>query len=338
MQIVQARGRQIPIETRAKRLSPTRAHVNRVSKIIPANDMPTPALSDEPYAYAFTREMRVRDWIDIRDNPQQRDVAVRIAKGRTTHLKKFDQSHRKVIVGILPDGDLVKIDAHTRAFYWRHQLSDRSPETVIAEFWHCNDIEAAKSLYDKIDNPLTGEYGSDIITGSARDHGVTFESKILKDGEISTAIRELWTYIFAKSVKRDQRHEVMRESFSMFIRELETLDRIITTKVRFRTPTIMAALLTLKIEPGAEAFWKAYADGDMVKINQTRDAVAVFDDKLPTILRKQSNYVRQREVMAYAISGIKAFNKRQMYSMERGYQIMDAVKLRKYINAKFGAN
>lgn len=291
---------------------------------------------NSPYEYSHTEALPTSEWIAIPDNPQQRDVKVRIAKGRATHLFRLDPAHRKVVVGILPFGRLVKIEGHTRAFVWANGLlqSGDVPDTVVVEYWRCKDLQASKDLYDKYDNPVTEENGSDRVNGAANDAGINFESAIMKDGEISTALRELWSYIFAKKVKRDEKQSVISRAFMLFKRELQLLDNVITSRKKFPQPVIMAAILTLRADPTAIGFWKKYADGHAFKFEGERDAIAIFEDRLPDLLRK-SNYVKQREIMGNAAAAVDAYRRGETYN-GRGYQALNIEKLRAYAVKAFG--
>jgi hypothetical protein len=291
---------------------------------------------NSPYEYSHTEMMPTRQWLAIPDNPQQRDVKVRIAKGRATHLYRLDPAHKKVVVGLLPFGRMVKIEGHTRAFVWDNGMlhSGEVPESVVVEFWRCKDLQAAKDLYDKFDNPVTEENGSDRVNGAANDAGINFESAIMKDGEISTALRELWSYIFAKKVKRDEKQSVISKAFMLFKQELQLLDNVITSRKKFPQPVIMAAIITLRADPASIAFWKKYADGHAFKFEGERDAIAIFEDRLPDLLRK-SNYVKQREIMGNAAAAVEAYRRGETYN-GRGYQALNIEKLRAYAVKAFG--
>lgn len=288
------------------------------------------------YEYSHTEVMPTDKWVSIPDNPQQRDVKVRIQKGRASHLFTFDPAHRKVVVGVLPFGRMVKIEGHTRAYVWSNGLVQRGevPDTVVVEFWRCKDLQAAKDLYDKYDNPVTEENGSDRVNGAANDAGIRFESARMKEGEISTALRELWSYIFAKKIKRDEKQAVISKAFMLFKQELQLLDGVISTNKKFPQPVIMAAILTLRADPTSIGFWKKYADGHAYKMDGVRDAVAIFEDRLPDLLRK-SNYVKQREVMGNAAAAVAAYRRGETYSA-RGFQALNAEALRQYAVKAFG--
>lgn len=291
---------------------------------------------DAQYEYSHTETMPTDRWMAIPDNPQQRNVKVRIAKGRATHLYKLDPAHRKVVVALLPFGRMVKVEGHTRSFIWGNGLLHVGdvPETVIVEFWRCRDIQAAKELYDKYDSPVTEENGSDRVNGAANDAGINFESAMMNDGEISTALRELWSYIFAKKIKRDEKQSVISKAFMLFKQELQLLDSVISTRKKFPQPVIMAAIVTLRADPVSINFWKKYADGHAYKFEGVRDAIAIFEDRLPDLLRK-SNYVKQREIMGNAATAVEAYKRGETYSA-RGFQAMNAEKLRAYAVKAFG--
>lgn len=352
MQIIQARGRTIPVVAKRK-FSDAHATAEALFKKPSSHDKPKPRILESQskfdqaqnvsistvvtsYEYSHTNIIPTIDWIAIPDNPQQRDVKVRIAKGRATHLYRLDPAHRKVVVALLPFGKMVKVEGHTRAFIWKNGMLQHSevPDTVVVEYWKCKDLQAAKDLYDKFDNPVTEENGSDRVNGAANDAGINFESTIMKDGEYSTALRELWSYIFAKKIKRDEKQTVISRAFTLFKRELVLLDTIISSRKKFPQSVMMAAILTLRADPTSIVFWKKYADGHAYKFEGERDAVAIFEDRLTDLLRK-SNYVKQREIMGNAAAAVDAYHRNETYAA-RGYQALNAEKLRQYAVKAFG--
>lgn len=306
----------------------------------------TPKSSESPgYRYLNTEEMSRERWTAISDNPRQRDVVERINKGRAGHLMKFDPVHRKVALGAIRIGntgkfDLYKADGHTRAFVWSKGLAE-GPQTVVAEIWECDDVEAVKQLYNKFDSYLTTENGSDGVTGAIRETGAKFESALMRGGEYSAALRELWYYTTRTTPTKGDKLNIINTSFKKFLPQLLDLDDCKPSKKRFPTPVIMAAILTLRADPDkAYDFWVAYGSGMAEKSRGRRNAIQVFEDRIfgtgtrPGVLTKRETNpsAKYRAVMCEAIAAINVYAKNESYSDKRGYTAIDTAELRKYVD------
>lgn len=177
------------------------------------------------YRLVKSEEVPTSAWLRYRDNPRQRDVKERISKGRAGHLFKFDEAHRRVTIGRIPgDGGAYKADGHTRAYVWKNGLSDEVPDTVFVDIYECRDIAAVKALYDKIDNYVTMETGSDRVTGAAKECQIVFDSPMMRSGEISTAVRALWQFLEKTRPKRGENPTIISNAMKRFSRELQDLD------------------------------------------------------------------------------------------------------------------
>lgn len=292
---------------------------------------------DFTYRLVRSEEMPTAGWIDCRDNPRQRDVKERLAKGRATHLFKFDEAHRRVTVGvILGNGGTYKVDGHTRAYVWKNGLSNYVPDTVFVDVYECKDISAVKDLYDKFDNELTGDTGPDRVTGAAKECDIAFDSPMMRGGEISTAVRSLWHFLEKTRPKRIEKSAVITNAMKRFARELQLLDACGPTKKRFPVCVVMAAIMTIRGDQDAAIqFWKNYADGLSEKVGGQRDAIAVFEDRLPGIL-KSGNGTKERDAMCEAIAAIRAYSLGRGYTIRSGYKSATSKELREYATKAFG--
>lgn len=332
--------RSFTVEHRKRRFNP-RTEAERHFKPASPTDhavtalIATAANDDTPYEWVKTEIMPTDVWMRIRDNPRQRDVKARVAKGRASHLMKFDESHRKVTIGSLPDGRQFKVDGHTRCFVWQSGMAV-PPQSVIVETWLCNDIEAVQSLYDKCDNNVASETGSDRVTGASRSLDMTFESSMLHWGEVSTAVRILWQFLEKRKIKRGEKDQVITKAVRLFSNELAALDKCSPTRKKFPQCVVAAALLSLRADrDDAEHFWTNYAKGLGEKSGGLRDAVAVFEDRLPAILKK-GNGTKEMETMREAVAAIQAYKAGKVYTNSRGYTSIDSIKLRAYAAKAFG--
>ena len=64
------------------------------------------------------KRMGVRQWVNVPDNPRQRDTVRHANKAKRKHLKEADEAHGIVFAAML-DGEITwKLDGHTRAYLW----------------------------------------------------------------------------------------------------------------------------------------------------------------------------------------------------------------------------
>lgn len=222
--------------------------------------------------FSGTIEMTPSQWADVQPNRRQRDTE-RHAK-RAKHLRNPHPVHQRVNAARLPDGRLIKLDGHTRALLWeRGEL--QSPQTVLVDVWTCENEGAAAALYSTFDNRGAVETSSDQMFGAVRELHLEFSSDLLKSGLYVHAIRFGFAMLYSKP-KSDEM--TVYDLVGYWRPELELLDGCEPGRIRFVGGVTVAALITLR-RYGAEAtdFWKSYAKGAGVKLENELDPVEMLE-------------------------------------------------------------
>lgn len=299
---------------------------------IQARSVPISPPADKPYRRLKTIEMEVGEWIGIPRNPRQRNEVVRIEKSRVAHLLTPDEIHRVVAMAILPDGSRLKVDGHTRTACWKMGLVE-PPKTLLVDVWECADIDAAQQLYDRFDNTFAAETGTDRVTGAYLQAGISPKSPMLKDGEISTAARELHHYLFRTSPSKETKNAVINESIIRFAKEIELLDTVTPTRSRFPGGVVMGALITLANEPAtALDFWTDYAADAGHKSNGRMDAVQALSERVSSDKRRGSR-ASNIQTMSAAVAAVGGYATGATYTVRHGITAKSKDMMRRYADA-----
>lgn len=322
MQTVMARGREVAVETRRRR--PAAQAVRRAAASRPLFVLP----EGDPYQRLETIEMSLEEWNSIPKNPRQRNEEVRIEKNRAGHLLEFDPKHREVALALLPDGSRYKVDGHTRTAVWANGLAG-SPATLIVDVYACADISSAQQLYDRFDNTTAAESGTDRVTGAYRQAGISPQTPILKSGEISTAVRQLYHYVTRTAPKKETKNAAINEGVLMFAREIELLDEVQPTRALFPSGIIMGALITLRAEPeNAAEFWSQYATGSGTKHDKRMDSVEALHERRKVARKKTAT--SDTYMMSLAVAAVGGFAKGTTYTVQHGITGKTKDLMRKY--------
>ncbi len=125
----------------------------------------------------YTLQMSVESWCALPENLRQRDTEKHAQKASRNggHLREASPEHAQVFAAKLPNGQLVKLDGHTRALLWERGVLE-SPGQVIVTVIPVRDMEHAKELYNHFDNAQAAETIKDKLSGALREHGLVFRS------------------------------------------------------------------------------------------------------------------------------------------------------------------
>jgi hypothetical protein len=207
--------------------------------------------------------MTTDEWAQIQDNPRQRDTEGRAEKSK--HLLKPSKDHAVVAAARLPNGELTKLDGHTRSLMWQRGDVDK-PEKLNVVVYDVHSIEEAKELYTHYDSQAAVEKAADRVYGGLRESGIGAVSDIVRNGLIANAINIVSRNIGMKG----REYEVMR-TISASIAFLDTLNLR-----RGMLPTgIVGAILLTHHKHGtkAERFWRAVLADRGTKANGQMDGI-----------------------------------------------------------------
>ena len=131
-------------------------------------------VDEERLLNAMQTEMSIHEWFSVPNNPRQRNTELWIFKAKS-YLKDPLPIHRFVIAARLPDGQLIKVDGHTRAALWARGIIP-APESVICTIIPVESVEQAAELYWACDTPDASKRLSDYFFGTLKASGRTITS------------------------------------------------------------------------------------------------------------------------------------------------------------------
>ena len=135
-------------------------------------------------------EMSVQDWIDVPDNPRQRNTESRAKVAHRRHLAQYAKPH-KVVFAASKDGEIIcKVDGHTRALLWKLGELDTPPDgKVEVVMFDVSGIKEAKELYDMLDSQVTVKKPADNVFGACRELGFRLDSYLLRKCSFATQLK-----------------------------------------------------------------------------------------------------------------------------------------------------
>ncbi|GDY28302.1 hypothetical protein AHAT_41920 [Agarivorans sp. Toyoura001] len=112
--------------------------------------------------------MNTEDFIALaKTNGVQRFTEGRLSKALKNHLKTPFPTHCSASLALLPSGEMVKLDAHTRCEAWEGGYLDM-PKQLMVTIYHVDDEQFTRRLYHALDNKNAAETAADHAYGSAR--------------------------------------------------------------------------------------------------------------------------------------------------------------------------
>lgn len=211
----------------------------------------------------MTMILTVDEWIDLPDNPRQRDT-VSHARRIEPYLREFRSPHADVVAGRLPNGDLYKLDGHTRGLCWKENRVQRPPgEKVEAKIYDVPNMETLAIYYELFNSRLNVKTSSDSVFGATRELGISLSSPLLRRGSYITALQ------LAEGVSQGfllERRDVSPHYLvSRWQRELVAVDTLLQPRTGVPAVYLAAMLLSFrKFRDTGEKFdnivkvWKAY--------------------------------------------------------------------------------
>lgn len=224
------------------------------------------------------RKMKVSDWIKVKDNPIQRDTERHAAKAK--HLLTPLSIHAIVYAAELPNGQLVKLDGHTRALLWsRNQV--KHPAEVEVNIIPVDSMDEAISLYKTLDSKNALETITDKVSGAFGEHNFHPESGLMKRGSIANALNmcwTIWTTSDSKSPKSGQPFDLYA-AIHEFAPEIFALDSFGLNSQGTTSGIIAAFILTYR-KHGAPVipFWRSVFGHGGEKKNGKMDGVQALNE------------------------------------------------------------
>jgi hypothetical protein len=139
---------------------------------------------------SHTLTMSVSEWIDVPDNPRQRNTEKRANYAVRYHLKEYSPLHRFVFAAILNDAVVCKLDGHTRALLWEKGMLQTPPEgTVVVNLIRVKSMTEAKHYYNQLDNSRACKRPSDEVYSACNENGFTLTSALLRSCQFKVGLQ-----------------------------------------------------------------------------------------------------------------------------------------------------
>jgi hypothetical protein len=222
-----------------------------------------------PLAEPSTIWLSVEEWIEVLDNPHQRDTVRHLQQA--VHLSRRSPAHMHVIAALLPDGSLMKVDGHTRALLWDIAPAT-APPRVMVTVYPVGTVEEAGELYHHFDNSSAVDTAYDDLSGAFRRAGFEPKSQLLRTYRGTYGVK-LATLV---AIGYPARWPVMSvyDLVPLWIDELRAVDELRATQRRFPSSFVAAALLSvLRRGPVAAGVWARYQADEGEKRGREFDGV-----------------------------------------------------------------
>ena len=198
------------------------------------------------------------------DNPRQRDTEKHATMALRKHLGLSHPTHRHVSAAEFPNGDMVKLDGHTRAYLWGiGKLAQPEDGMVSVTVFKVMDKEEAKDLYDAYDNPIASMTIQDRIHGSKHEHGLEFHSACLNN--LHATSLKMVDAIVMRGELEGEKPDPVHEIIGRWKPILEMVDT--RGYIRVDTGTLAGILMSWVLHAGTgrkldlENFWESYFSG-----------------------------------------------------------------------------
>jgi hypothetical protein len=176
---------------------------------------------------------------------ERRDTARKL-----DHLFKFRKEHSMARMGIYPNGDVCKIDCHSRArLYCEHpELVDHPPAFLNVECYPVRDDEHAAERFRIVDNKKTAKNAADEVHGSFRLRGIPTTSKFFQSASnIKSALSYAYDIVVSSTTPDGtptMKHTATIDDYvNMFYDALTALDALNVNSSRLKAPFVTAFLL-----------------------------------------------------------------------------------------------
>lgn len=208
----------------------------------------------------------------FKDNTIQRNTEDRAI--RAVHLHTWHPAHSVVYAARLPNGEIFKVEGHTRAYIYQSGEYEARPDGRA--FLHLYDVQTTgdvEALYHIHNSRLTTKRAPDFVYGAYRKIGRFPKTSWFLKGQNSSALRSAYQAIMGKSGTSVGGVSIEAAAAEL-MSELLLLDTITPSRKRFSTGILVAALLTLRAygEPALK-FWDSYNRERGIKRVHGRDGV-----------------------------------------------------------------
>ena len=262
-------------------------------------------LADEGRSYMA--RLAVSAWIALPDHPRKRDTARQARKGHwqavRTATGAAQESTRWVVAAEL-EGELFKVDGHTRALLWASGKLPH-PDGVLATVYRCKNRDELNALHAAFDTQAAAETVFDKVTGAFSEQGLVLTSKRLRSGTIADALS-----IATRGVARGEDAEGgtsddfdVYNAVALFAEELRLLDTANPQNEVFYTGLLSAALLSLAVDPSTIEFFRAISENQGRAERGLLDPIAGVLGNIAKMKNKHARFRRDQERLCESTLG-----------------------------------
>jgi len=249
--------------------------------------------------------MNTKEFINMADNPIQRNTVAHAKKSLKDHHKQYHTTHDMVNAVLDRETNkMYKLDGHTRAYIWLNNLYDYVPSTVKCEVYYVNSIEEVKSLYATFDYKGSTETSRDQLYGILKDNGLVPKSTLVTHGGIISAIR----MITGKTNLSIRYKFDIYNDIPEFMPSLKKIDAKMYSNTQFMKEMVAALILSV-MRDGDEAFefWDKFATKSGNECDGKKDGVSSLLFALKNSFAKST--VKSKEKIEGALSCYAQYKK-----------------------------
>ena len=253
-----------------------------------------------------SKSMSVDQFVDIPDNPRQRDTERHAAKAMRRHLKRLSASHCCVAIAAVNGVPVCKLDGHTRAYLWKSGKLEK-PDGLIASVFSVRSMEDAAELYTHFDNSDAAEGSVDKLSGACRESGLHLTSQLLGRHTFNTALK------FAHDLRgacQASEYEIVPS----WARAIKTVDDWQLQRNPFKGSGILALMLVAVASESfpldtLQDFFTRYGKDMGVKSGKLRDGVQALKEHMDSrkISNQMTGYDNIFDMMSKGYSCMKAW-------------------------------
>jgi hypothetical protein len=231
-----------------------------------------------------TLKMPLAKWLAIPDAPVQRDTERHWQKAKP-YLCKLREAHYTVHMAVTADGNMYKLDGHTRSHGWANGLTDTVPDYVTVVIHYVKDEDAVIEEYYTFDNSGQVKDAADQLYSAFKQFNIPYSSSFFRGckgivAAMKEALWEIGRLYDIPGAPANLRRTSVATCVEYFQEQLRALDGINPTKARFSGPPTAAFIMAhfkytelKKHVPDVIEFFRRHQNDAGVKNGKTHDAV-----------------------------------------------------------------
>lgn len=256
-----------------------------------------------------TIEVDAETFMNLPDNPIQRDTEKHAAFAQKRHLSKDSPTHRSVAVAEYRGRLLCKLDGHTRTLMWRDGRLTM-PDTVDMTIYPISDPRDAETFYKQFDNRYATETTADRISGAMRAAGITPQSTLLRGNNYATALK------MANSGGSSSGGDDEYELVSLWRDVIIEVDSWELPRNPFKGTGLVALMFLLvaaetHVIENVRTFFQKFANKEGVKNGSAKDGVQALCEHMEhrRIKGTMTGQENMRDIMSKGLSCVNAWCK-----------------------------